>query len=305
MINEVKIKMSDNSKINKFDEAFTKWLKWLENEKRVSSNTIDAYRGDLLKWKSFSKNTINPKRSDFRDFMASLMEDGNSRSSIARRVSSLKSFYIFSANNNFLFAPDLDLIKTPKLPQSIPKAISSEDVNSLLKSIGVGRTNWEAARDKAILLLLYGAGLRISEALGIQMKDVPLGDWLRVVGKGGKHRDVPILNIIKQSVDDYLKLVPQNFNLEKKLFIGKRGGSLSPRIIQRLIQKARVKLNLPEYTSPHSLRHAFATELLSGGGDLRSIQDLLGHSSLSTTQRYTSVDIKGLLEAHKDTHPRD
>jgi integrase/recombinase XerC len=151
---------------------------------------------------------------------------------------------------------------------------------------------------------MYGAGLRISEALSIYKNQCPLGDWLRVQGKGGKHRDVPILKIVSDSIQKYLLLLPVEFVDEDFLFIGRRGGKLSPRIIQRLIQKLRIKLNLPDHATPHSLRHAFATQLLAGGGDLRSIQDLLGHSSLSTTQRYTSVEVSGLLEVHKNSHPR-
>ena len=151
---------------------------------------------------------------------------------------------------------------------------------------------------------MYGAGLRISEALSIYKNQCPLGDWLRVEGKGGKHRDVPILKIVSETIQDYLSLLPKQFLKEEYLFIGKRGGKLSTRIIQRIIQKLRIKLNLPEHATPHSLRHAFATQLLAGGGDLRSIQDLLGHSSLSTTQRYTSVEVSGLIEVHKNSHPR-
>ncbi len=182
--------------------------------------------------------------------------------------------------------------------------MSVKDVDKLLSAIGKGRSEFEFRRDKAILLLLYGAGLRISEAISIKRKDYPIGEWLRVVGKGQKHRDVPILNVVKDAIDEYMKLVKDDENPDAPIFLGIRGDVLSPRIIQRLMKKVRVKLNLPDHLSPHALRHTFATQLLAGGGDLRSIQDLLGHSSLSSTQRYTFVDEAALLEIHKNTHPR-
>ena len=287
-----------------FKNVFPKWLNWLQNEKRISPNTFDAYKRDVMKWSEFTKNVNNPKKSDFRLYISSLFENGNSRQTIARKISSIKNFYRFSSKRNFLFSKDLDLIKNPKLPETLPRSISNDEVNSIMDSIGNGRSDWEAARDKAILYLMYGAGLRISEALSIYKNQCPLGDWLRVKGKGGKHRDVPILKIVSDSIQKYLLLLPVEFVNEEFLFIGRRGGKLSPRIIQRLIQKLRIKLNLPDHATPHSLRHAFATQLLAGGGDLRSIQDLLGHSSLSTTQRYTSVEVSGLLEVHKNSHPR-
>ena len=287
-----------------FKNVFPKWLNWLQNEKRISPNTFDAYKRDVMKWSEFTKNVNNPKKSDFRLYISSLFENGNSRQTIARKISSIKNFYRFSSKRNFLFSQDLDLIKNPKLPENLPRSISNDEVNSIMDSIGNGRSDWEAARDKAILYLMYGAGLRISEALSIYKNQCPLGDWLRVHGKGGKHRDVPILKIVSDSIQKYLLLLPVEFVNEEFLFIGRRGGKLSPRIIQRLIQKLRIKLNLPDHATPHSLRHAFATQLLAGGGDLRSIQDLLGHSSLSTTQRYTSVEVSGLLEVHKNSHPR-
>ncbi len=287
-----------------FKNVFPKWLNWLQNEKRISVNTFDAYKRDVMKWSEFTKNVNNPKKSDFRLYISSLFENGNSRQTIARKISSIKNFYRFSSKRNFLFSQDLDLIKNPKLPETLPRSISNDEVNSIMDSIGNGRSDWEAARDKAILYLMYGAGLRISEALSIYKNQCPLGDWLRVHGKGGKHRDVPILKIVSDSIQKYLLLLPVEFVDEEFLFIGRRGGKLSPRIIQRLIQKLRIKLNLPDHATPHSLRHAFATQLLAGGGDLRSIQDLLGHSSLSTTQRYTSVEVSGLLEVHKNSHPR-
>lgn len=163
---------------------------------------------------------------------------------------------------------------------------------------------WINLRDRAVMLLLYGAGLRISEALSLKKKEAPRGDWLRVLGKGNKYRDVPLLPVICDGVKDYLDLCPFKVKEDGPLFLGKRGGVLSPRIIQRRVENLRYELGLPSHTTPHALRHAFATHLLSGGADLRAIQQLLGHSSLSTTQRYTDVNETELLSLHKAIHPR-
>ena len=290
--------------VHDFKNTFPKWLDWLQNEKRITDNTFDAYKRDLTKWSEFSNNVNHPKKIDFRSYMAFLVESGNSRHSIARKISSIRNFYRFASKRGFLISEDLDLIKTPKLPDTLPRSISKEDVDLIIDSIGNGRTDWEGARDKALLFLLYGAGLRISEALSIYKNQCPLGDWLRVEGKGGKHRDVPILKIVSETIQDYLSLLPKQFLKEEYLFIGKRGGKLSPRIIQRIIQKLRIKLNLPEHATPHSLRHAFATQLLAGGDMLRLILDFVVLSSLSTRHRYTSVEVSGLIEVHKNSHPR-
>ena len=164
--------------------------------------------------------------------------------------------------------------------------------------------HWINLRDRAVLLLLYGSGLRISEALSLKRKDAPNGEWLRVKGKGNKYRDVPLLPIICEGVKEYIDHCPFDTNGDEPLFLGKRGGELSPRIIQRRVENLRYELGLPSHTTPHALRHAFATHLLSGGADLRAIQQLLGHSSLSTTQRYTDVNEVELLRLHKAIHPR-
>ena len=163
---------------------------------------------------------------------------------------------------------------------------------------------WINLRDRAVMLLLYGSGLRISEALSLKKKEAPNSDWLRVKGKGNKYRDVPLLPIICEGVKEYLDLCPYDVKEDEPLFLGKRGGKLSPRIIQRRVENLRYELGLPSHTTPHALRHAFATHLLSGGADLRAIQQLLGHSSLSTTQRYTDVNESELLNLHKAIHPR-
>ena len=228
-----------------------------------------------------------------------------SRPTIARRISSLKNFFKFLLKDKVISSLDISIFKSPKLKRNFPKSIDSDLVAKALSSLMDAKNDqWINLRDKAVMLLLYGAGLRISEALSIKKKDAPVGDWLRVIGKGNKYRDVPLLPIICDGVREYLDLCPYDINEDAPLFLGKRGGSLSPRIIQRRIENLRYELGLPSHTTPHALRHAFATHLLSGGADLRAIQQLLGHSSLSTTQRYTDVNETELLNLHKAIHPR-
>ena len=200
---------------------------------------------------------------------------------------------------------DIDVSGGLRIKRNFPKSIDSNLVTKALFSLIDEKNDpWINLRDRAVMLLLYGAGLRISEALSLKKKEAPRGDWLRVLGKGNKYRDVPLLPIICDGVKDYLDLCPFNVQEDGPLFLGKRGGVLSPRIIQRRVENLRYELGLPSHTTPHALRHAFATHLLSGGADLRAIQQLLGHSSLSTTQRYTDVNETELLSLHKAIHPR-
>ena len=199
----------------------------------------------------------------------------------------------------------MSIFKSPKLKRSFPKSIDSNLVAQALESImSNGSDHWINLRDKAVLLLLYGSGLRISEALSLKRKDAPNGEWLRVKGKGNKYRDVPLLPIICEGVREYIDHCPFDTNGDQPLFLGKRGGELSPRIIQRRLEKIRYELGLPDFATPHSLRHSFATHLLSGGADLRAIQQLLGHVSLTTTQRYTDINESELIQTHKEIHPR-
>ena len=200
---------------------------------------------------------------------------------------------------------DIDVSGGLRIKRNFPKSIDSNLVTKALFSLIDEKNDpWINLRDRAVMLLLYGAGLRISEALSLKKKEAPRGDWLRVLGKGNKYRDVPLLPVICDGVKDYLDLCPFNVQEDGPLFLGKRGGVLSPRIIQRRVENLRYELGLPSHTTPHALRHAFATHLLSGGADLRAIQQLLGHSSLSTTQRYTDVNETELLSLHKAIHPR-
>ena len=196
-------------------------------------------------------------------------------------------------------------VRTPKLPQSVPKPLDVRDAAVTVTDIGaLASEPWIASRDIAVMTLLYGCGLRISEALGLTRRDAPDGDAMTVLGKGNKQRMVPVLPVVREAIDTYLAECPHHLEADDPLFVGARGGPLNARIIQRQMQKLRGWLGLPDTATPHAMRHSFATHLLAGGGDLRSIQELLGHASLSTTQRYTAVDTEKLLREYRATHPR-
>ena len=285
------------------------WIKHLEMIRGFGINTLSAYKRDVLDFLKFCNNEkhdfLNPNKHVIREYLFNLADRKLSRPTVARRISSLKNFFKFLLKDKIISSLDVSIFKSPKLKRSFPKSIDSNLVKKALFSL-IDEKNeaWINLRDRAVMLLLYGAGLRISEALSLKKKEAPRGDWLRVLGKGNKHRDVPLLPIICDGVKDYLDLCPFDVQEESPLFLGKRGGALSPRIIQRRVENLRYELGLPSYTTPHALRHAFATHLLSGGADLRAIQQLLGHSSLSTTQRYTDVNEAELLSLHKAIHPR-
>ena len=288
----------------------TAWLRWLASEKRYGQNTLDAYGRDLDDFSSYltindnaDYNTLS--RQLFRGWLAHMAARQLARTTIARRVSSLRSFYQFCGRNQLLDLPNLGWLRAPKPPRAVPKALSANDAQALLRAIFNRRgTDWTKKRDFAVLILLYGAGLRISEALSLSRKDAPLGEWLNIVGKGGKMRDVPVLRAASEAVDDYLGECPFDGGPDAALFLSSRGKPLGARAIQRLLEGLRFELDLPAHVTPHSLRHAFATHLLGNGGDLRAIQELLGHASLSTTQRYTHVDENHLIQIHSETHPR-
>ena len=285
------------------------WLAWLETEKRYGNNTLDAYARDLDDFSAFAANTTAApsmiNRQIFRGWLANMAARQLAGTTIARRVSSLRSFYRFCSRRKLLEVPDLSWLRAPKPNYPVPKSLSANDAKSLLAAIFDRRSaDWVKQRDFAVLILLYGAGLRISEALGLRREDAPLGDWLTITGKGNKTREVPVLAAAAEAVDDYLAVCPFNDGPSAPLFVSSRGGALGPRAVQRLVEYLRASLDLPAHVTPHALRHAFATHLLGNGGDLRAIQELLGHASLSTTQRYTQVDESHLIQTHRDTHPR-
>ena len=287
------------------------WLGWLESERRYPETTLSAYQRDFHDYAHFmaqEKAALNPpQRALFRRYLADLQKRGLARTTIARRVSTLRSYYRYGLRHHQIDMPDFSWMKAPKVPAPLPKAVNEAQTQAMLTSL-VARNGpaWQNQRDYAILLLLYGAGLRVSEALSLTTKDLPLGEWLRIKGKGNKIREVPLLPIIASAIESYVEQCPFHISGEtiSALFLSSRGNALGPRAVQRCVEQLRQAAHLPDHTTPHALRHAFATSLLSGGGDLRAIQQLLGHASLSTTQRYTHIDKDRLKDVHQQTHPR-
>ena len=285
------------------------WIEYLQSIRGYGIHTLNAYQRDVFDFIKFCEmqkhDTLSPDKYIIRDYLFNLSERRLSRPTVARRISSLKNFFKFILKEKIIHSVDVTIFKSPKLKRSFPKSIDSDLVTKALFSLTDEKNDlWINLRDRAVILLLYGAGLRISEALSLKKKEAPSGDWLRVLGKGNKYRDVPLLPVICDGIKEYLDACPFDVKEEQPLFLGKRGSLLSPRIIQRRIENLRYTLGMPSHTTPHALRHAFATHLLSGGADLRAIQQLLGHSSLSTTQRYTDVNEAELLTLHKAIHPR-
>ena len=295
------------------------WLRRLAGEKRVSALTTDAYARDLRQFLAFAGKRLGEtvtlaaiaafKPSDLRAFMAERREHGVSSRSLLRQLAGLRSFARHLSREQGLDVSVFNKVRSPKLARVLPRALSVENARELAAGegdTGENRPAWIVARDAAALALLYGAGLRISEALAITRRDAPVGDVdaLTVKGKGGKTRAAPVIAPVRKAVEAYLELCPHRLAPEGPLFVGARGGPLSPRIIQLTVERLRGALGLPDSATPHALRHSFATHLLGRGGDLRSIQELLGHASLSTTQIYTAVDKARLLDAYRSAHPR-
>jgi len=295
--------------------AITEFLTALGAERRASRHTLQAYARDLQSFVSFLADheggpaglhhLTQLATRDLRSYLAKRRRDGLGASSAARELSAIRSFLKFLERRGVAISPAARLIRTPKRPHAIPKALAVADAQTLLDNAETGHEEpWIAARDHAVLALLWGAGLRISEALGLTRAILPLGATLTITGKGNKERMVPLLPVVKDAIGIYLGLCPYGGGPETPLFRGQRGGPLNPRIIQGVMVKARSALGLPETATPHALRHSFATHLLGAGADLRAIQELLGHASLSTTQRYTDVETTRLLSVHAAAHPR-
>ncbi|MDG2242328.1 MAG: tyrosine recombinase XerC [Rhodospirillaceae bacterium] len=304
-------------------KAIADWNRWLESERRASTHTSDAYRRDLATFFSFLTDHLGCEPAledlqdltpaDFRSYLARRSAEGLARSSIARSMSTLRNFFRFLDRAGTLHNPAIDAVRTPKIPNSIPKALTPDDALAAVKAAGEMQDEpWLAKRDMAIMLLLYGCGLRISEALGLNGSEISRGgtagnnreDTLRVVGKGNKERIVPVLPIVSDAIRSYRASCPHGIADEDPLFVGSRGARLNPGVVQRQVRKIRALLGLSDSATPHAFRHSFATHLLAKGGDLRTIQELLGHASLSTTQRYTAVDEERLRAVYDDAHPR-
>ena len=297
-------------------EAIALWQAWLTGERRASPHTIAAYGRDLAGFLEFltahrggvpgltTLAALEP--ADFRAFLARLARDAAARGTTARKLSVLRGFFRFLDRRKILSNGALTAIRTPKLGRTVPKALTENETQAALERVALLETRpWMARRDLALLMLLYGCGLRIAEALSLTRGAAPeTAGMLRIVGKGGKTRLVPVLPAVAAAVRDYLAVCPMELQADDPLFVGARGRTLNPRQVQATMAKLRAALGLPDHATPHALRHSFATHLLAGGGDLRAIQELLGHASLSTTQRYTAMDPARLLAVYDKAHPR-
>lgn len=298
-------------------QAITAWQRHLSEERRYSGKTLVAYERDIRQFLQFIAEHRGDlpdiamlgdlRAQDLRAFLARRRMDGMAARSLGRQMAGIRSLVRFIERRGELSATAFSSVSSPKAKKSLPKALDVLQARALTDAgSSVAEEGWVAARDAAVLGLLYGAGLRISEALGLTRAEAPIGgiDMLRVTGKGGKTRLVPIMPAVRRLVEAYLSQCPFGLPAGEALFRGVKGGPLSPRLIQLAIERMRGSLGLPETATPHALRHSFATHILGDGGDLRTIQELLGHASLSTTQIYTHVDAARLIDVYRATHPR-
>ena len=295
--------------------ACAAWLEWLATERRASRHTIAAYGRDLGFFFGFlAEHRGAPadlavlkdlRATDFRAWLASRVTSDHVAASNARALSVLRNFFRWLDRQGLVHNPHVAALRTPKLPRAVPKPLSEPDAAAAIDAIEhLSEEPWIAARDTALLMLLYGAGLRIDEALSLDRRILPLSDSLTVLGKGRKQRVVPLLAHVRDAIADYVARCPYQPGADGPLFVGAKGKRLQAGVVQKQIRKLRAWLGLPETATPHALRHSFATHLLAAGGDLRAIQELLGHASLSTTQRYTAVDAERILAVYDQAHPR-
>ena len=296
-------------------EALAAFLEHLANERRASPRTVEAYQAAGLAYIAFLEQHLGGaltladlgalSAGDIRAFLAHRRARLSARS-LSQTLSAIRTFHRFVDRRLGVPCAALALVRGPKVVPGAPRPVSEDQAMGLLTEAGADpdREAWEARRDEAVLALLYGCGLRISEALSLKRSDAPLGRSLRILGKGSKTRMAPVLPQVREAVDAYLAALPFELEPDAPLFRAARGGPLPPRRVQELMARLRGRLGLSERATPHALRHSFATHLLGAGADLRSIQELLGHASLSTTQRYTAVDAAGLLAAYGKAHPK-
>jgi integrase/recombinase XerC len=290
------------------------WLESLAHERRASPHTLRAYGDDLARFLSFLNEHVGAEidvaaltalaPADIRAFITLRRSQGLGGRGVQRALAAIRSFFRYLAREEILDNPAPRSLRSPRVPRTLPRPLSVKDAARVLERAGEHDVEWLGARDVALLTLLYGVGLRISEALGLQRGDAPLGDSLSIVGKGNKERVVPVLPVVREAVDAYVKICPFPSAPNAPLFLSRSGKPMSAREAQALMQNLRGALGLSERATPHALRHSFATHLLAGGGDLRSVQELLGHASLSTTQTYTQVETSKLMAIYKGAHPR-
>ncbi len=299
-------------------QARGQFLEHLENERRASPRTLEAYGFAVRRYLDFlqghrgeglsARDLGGVTAGELRAWLAHLRQGERPLSprSLSQALSAVRAFHRFLDRRLDIPNAAIALVRGPRVKPGAPRPVSEDQARGLIAepALDPDREDWEVARDQAVLTLLYGCGLRISEALSLKRRDAPLSDSVRIVGKGSKTRLVPVLPAVRAAVDDYLAQVPFAPGPDEPLFRARRGGPLSPRHVQATVQGLRGRLGLPDSATPHALRHSFATHLLGAGADLRSIQELLGHASLSTTQRYTQVDAAALLSAYASAHPR-
>lgn len=289
------------------------WTDYLKYEKHVSKHTLRAYSHDLKVFLNFlfthhsekvSMNSLsNSSLRDFRAWMSRQAIDGLKNSSRARSLSGVKNFLTWLDKNGHLHNAAIGLVRSPKLPHKLPKPIGEISIFKILEDLKE-KGDWPSLRDHALFTLLYGAGLRINEALSLNIEHIQDNGYLRVLGKGNKERQIPLIPPVLKVMTDYISCHPHQHNKDAPLFPGQRSKRLNQGVAQKKIRDIRISLGLPETTTPHALRHSFATHLLQNGANLREIQELLGHASLSTTQRYTEVNAAELIAIHKKAHPR-
>lgn len=295
--------------------AIEAWLNWLRAERRASGHTVAAYSRDLAAFLGFlvayrgglpEMDDLGDLRAqDFRAYLARRSAEGLSRTSVARAMSTLRGFFKFLERTGRLSNAAIATVRTPRPPRQVPRPLGeAEALETLSTAAELQDDPWLAARDMALFTLLYGCGLRLGEALALDVGQAPASDTMVVTGKGNKQRIVPVLPVVREAIAAYLAQRPFPADPAGPLFVGARGKRLNPGVVQRQMRRLRALLGLGERATPHALRHSFATHLLAKGGDLRTIQELLGHSSLTTTQRYTEVDSARLEAVHAKAHPR-
>lgn len=293
-------------------QTIKQWQNWLAKERLYSEHTLDAYSRDLaiflqnISEKPLSLNDLqNLEVYDFRRFISRRAAKYVEKSSLGREISAVKNFFKWLSRSNIIKNQAITVITSPRRPKVLPKALDVDDSFSVLdEAPNLAKNEWQGLRDRAILTVLYGCGLRISEAISLNIGDInKKSETLRVKGKGNKERIVPLLPIIWQNIAEYLQKCPYKQNIGEPLFLGSRGERITARVVQRQVEKIRLYLGLPDTFTPHALRHSFATQLLADGADLRSIQELLGHASLMTTQRYTDVQTQTMQKEYHKAHP--
>ncbi len=293
------------------DELLAEWNDHLTHQRRRSPHTVRAYRAAAVRLLEFGQwedwqQVAGVQTQELRKFLALRRSEGIGNASAARELSAVKAFIAFAMKQSGADDAKPPRLRGPRMKRGLPRPVTPDEARNLTELVADNAEDgWIGARDRAVLLLLYGAGLRIAEALSLTGSDAPLGTTLSVTGKGGKQRVVPILPIVRQGIDAYMAQCPWPIAVKGPLFLGAKGGPLNQGMVQKAMAQARKALGLPPTATPHALRHSFATHLLGAGADLRSLQELLGHASLGSTQIYTKVDAATLLDTYRNAHPRE